>query len=98
MNKQIIQLLRLANVAKKISFGDKALASIRKQKAKLVLISDMASENTKKKYNDKTNYYQITCYIVSDEIMQEVFNGKNVKVISIDDNGFALKLSDLLKG
>lgn len=98
MNKQLIQLLRLANIAKKISFGEKALTSIRKQKAKLVLVSDIASENTKKKYNDKTNYYQIAYRIIDDEIMQEVFNGKNVKAISIDDNGFALKLSNLLKG
>lgn len=90
-------MLGLAMAAKKLALGSKALESIQNKEAHLVLISDDASENTNKKYKDKSSYYQIKCYMISDETMNSSIGRSNVKTISVNDIGFAKKMIEILE-
>ena len=48
MNKQYLNILGLANAARKIVTGETLIKKIRAKKVSLVLIAENASENTKK--------------------------------------------------
>ena len=60
MNNKAMGLLGLAARARKIVSGEVVLTSIQNHSAKLVVIANDASENTKKKYVDKCTYYNVS--------------------------------------
>ncbi|GAA2900823.1 50S ribosomal protein L7 [Enterococcus pseudoavium] len=92
-------MLGLAMRAGKLITGEElTINEIRKQTAKLVIVTSDASGNTQKKVSDKSNYYQTTCIV---EFTQgEIFDaiGKPRKVIGILDQGFANKIMSLITG
>ena len=67
MNKQYLNILGLANAARKIVTGETLIKKIRAKKVSLVLIAENASENTKKKITDKCHYYDIPYYIMDED-------------------------------
>lgn len=98
MNKQkILGLLGIAQRAGKIESGEgMVVEAIRHHKAKLVIVSCDASQNTKDKMINKGDYYHIPVKVVLqvDELSQSI--GKARKVIAICDSGFARKIIELL--
>lgn len=92
-----LNLLGLAMRARKLESGTQTvLANIRNQNAKLVIIADDASPNTKKQFLDKSDYYKIPSVInfSKDEISQAI--GKERTVCAFTDNGFAQSFKKLL--
>lgn len=96
MNK-IKGLLGLANAARKITYGETALKDIQSQKAKLVIISLDASDNTKKKYSDKAKYYNIPFVMLDEFLINESIGRNNIKTLAINDQGFASKIIEMIE-
>lgn len=97
--KKALNLLGLAMRAGKLITGEElTINEIRRQKAALVLVASDASENTKKKVTDKSNFYQTTCLIEFTESELAAAIGKPRKVIGVMDQGFAKKMVSLIQG
>lgn len=91
MTDRILSTLSLAKKAGKISSGESAvLGDIRSYKSQLVLIANDASDGTKKKFADKSAYYEVPCriYATKEDLAHAI--GQEIRsVISINDVGFA---------
>ena len=99
MNNKIkaLNLLGLAQRARKLESGSPTvLTSIRSKQARLVIIAEDASPNTKKQFLDKCDFYKIPSYVLfsKDEITQAI--GKERTVCAFTDNGFAQSFKKLL--
>lgn len=100
MNKQYLNILGLANAARKIVTGETLIKKIRAKKVSLVLIAENASENTKKKITDKCHYYDIPYYIMDEDsdVLGNAIGKENRVAIGIADRGFAKKLIEIKGG
>lgn len=99
MQKKWMSLLGLATRARKIISGEELVVKeIQHGKAKLVILSLDASENTQKKVMDKCNYYNIPLKRVENRELLGQAIGKEARVVvAVLDNGFATKLKSLLE-
>ncbi|WP_042356233.1 YlxQ family RNA-binding protein [Bacillus rubiinfantis] len=97
-DKQWTSLLGLANRARKIISGEElSIKEIRSGKAKLILLSKDASQNTMKKITDKCNSYHIPLKMVENRHLLGQAIGKEARVVvAVLDDGFAKKLEQLL--
>lgn len=97
--EKVLNLLGLAMRAGKLVTGEElTVTDIRAKKAKFVFVASDASENTHKKITDKCSYYQVP---VSDTFTQSQIShaiGRTRMVIGINDQGFATKFKELIKG
>ena len=99
MNSNVLNLLGLATRARKTVSGEMILNAIRGNTAKLVIIADDASENTKKKLIDKCIYYHVDyVFIESSAILSRAVGKNNRMAIAINDLGVAQKIKNYLKG
>ncbi|PKG24900.1 YlxQ family RNA-binding protein [Niallia nealsonii] len=96
--KQWMSLLGLANRARKITSGEElTVKEIRSGTAKLILLSEDASENTTKKITDKCKSYAVPVRLVPNRELLGQSIGKEARVVvAVLDNGFAKKLLTLL--
>lgn len=99
MNDQWMSLVGLANRARKIVSGEEqVLREIRGNRAKLVLLSADASENTMKKVTDKCKFYKVPYKIIGSRFILGHSIGKEARVtIAICDDGFAKKIAQVLE-
>lgn len=83
--------LGLALVAKKIRIGTLlSLKAIRNGEAKLVLLANDASPKTIKNITDKARFYNVKVNLRFNTLeLSKPIGKKNIKVISILDEGFA---------
>ena len=89
----IYNLLGIAMRANQVVTGDTAMEAIRNKKAKLVIIASDASENTKKKVQDKCAYYNISWIELEDSFQISYAIGKvNRMFIALLDDGFKNKV------
>ncbi|MGG1678701.1 YlxQ family RNA-binding protein [Neobacillus sp. NRS-1170] len=95
---QWMSLLGLANRARKIISGEElSVKEIRSGKAKLILLSADASQNTTKKITDKCNSYEVPYKLVENRFLLGQAIGKEARVVvAVLDDGFAKKLVTLL--
>ncbi|WP_163101543.1 YlxQ family RNA-binding protein [Peribacillus alkalitolerans] len=95
---QWMSLLGLANRARKLISGEElVIKEVRNGKAKLVILSNDASNNTEKKITDKCSYYNVPVVKVEDRTQLGHAIGKDARVvIAVLDEGFANKLRTLL--
>lgn len=71
---------------------------IKNGKAKLVIVSTDASDNTKKDFTDMCAWYQVPICLFSDRETLGNHIGKESRVvIAITDSGFADRISNLVK-
>lgn len=93
-----MSLLGLANRARKITSGEElTVKEIRSGNAKLILLSEDASQNTTKKITDKCRSYNVPVKLVSNrEILGKAIGKEQRVVVAVLDNGFAKKLLTLL--
>lgn len=100
MSNSYLNLLGLAYRARRITLGEEAIIKeIQSKNAKLVLIANDASENTKKKLQDKCQSYHVPYKIVGnrDELSNAI--GKQNRVaVAVLDEGFSNKLIHLING
>ena len=96
MNDKFLNFLGLCRRAGKMKIGcDTVIESVELKNAKLVLMAYDISENTKKKVISALNGtdYKILDY-TKDELSFSL--GKTCAVLSVEDEGFAKKLSELI--
>ncbi|ASS91520.1 MULTISPECIES: YlxQ family RNA-binding protein [Aeribacillus] len=99
MNGQWKSLLGLAYRARKVISGEElVLKEVRNKRAKLVLLADDASSNTKKKITDKCTFYKVPLVIAPNryELGQSIGKEERV-VVAVTEEGFAKKLRLLLE-
>ena len=90
----MMQLLGLAARARKLATGEQVLANIRSKQAKLVIIAQDASANTKKKYQDKCSFYEVPyCFAESSVDLSHAIGQSNRMVVAVLDSGFAAKIA-----
>lgn len=91
MDKKILSMLGIAKKAGKVASGEFLCEeAIRNGKAKVVIVSEEASDNTKKRFRDKTTYYQVPLYERFDmETLGKAIGSETRAVISVNDAGIA---------
>jgi len=97
-DERLLGMIGLAMKAGKIITGeDGCEKAIRSGKAHLVLVATDASENTKKKFTDKTNFYKVPLHsLFTKETMAQAIGKQNRATIVIADDGFAKSMSKLI--
>ncbi len=97
MNK-IFSMVGLATRAGKTVAGEFSVEkAVREQKAKLVIVSQKASENTKKLFANKCAYYKIPFYVYgSREELGKATGNKERVSIAILDPGFSESIISML--
>ncbi|WP_331721846.1 L7Ae/L30e/S12e/Gadd45 family ribosomal protein [Alkalithermobacter thermoalcaliphilus] len=100
MNNKVLSLLGLtAKGANLVSGEDTTLNEIKKGKIKLVIISQDASDNTKKKFIDKAKFRDIDYVIFSTKFELGKAIGKNERaVIGIKNINLARQIKNLIGG
>ena len=94
----IYNFLGLAFRANKVITGESVLKGIRSKRVDLVIIASDASENTKKKYIDKCQFYHVDYLILEDSTHLSNAIGKaNRMVFGITDRGFSRTLKDKVR-
>lgn len=96
MNK-IFGMIGLAKRAGKVSTGSFiCLKAIRSKRARLVILAEDASENTKKSIKDACAYYKIKLIEFSNmESLGHATGGGDRAVVSVNDNNFAKAILDI---
>ena len=93
-SNKIYSMLGLCMRAGKLKSGEFAcLEAIRKKTAVLVIVSEDASDNTKKQFKDKCSYYNVPIYFFGNKDDLGHAIGKDVRTsLAILDKGFAESL------
>lgn len=99
LNKQKqLNLIGLAQRANLLVSGEElVLTKIKNKQAKLVIVAEDCSENTKKKLLDKSKYYGIDCLVLFEAMEISNALGKKRAVIAFVDNGFANSFKKLMQ-
>ncbi|MFT9847815.1 YlxQ family RNA-binding protein [Aneurinibacillus sp. REN35] len=97
MNK-VEQLLGLAQRARKLITGEElVIKAVRQNQVHLVILSDDASPNTRKKVTDKCGSYKTPCVTYGTRQTLGAALGKEQRVvIGVTDAGFAARLMQLM--
>ncbi|WP_408608004.1 L7Ae/L30e/S12e/Gadd45 family ribosomal protein [Butyrivibrio hungatei] len=98
-SNKIYSMLGLCMRAGKLKSGEFAcLEAIRKKTAVLVIVSEDASDNTKKQFRDKCSYYNVPIYFFGNKDDLGHAIGKDVRTsLAVTDQGLAKTLiKDLL--
>lgn len=95
MNK-LFSLLGLCMKAGKLVSGEFLVEkAIKDGSAKLIIIATDASDNTKKKFLDMTNYRNINLILIGDKVSLGNAIGKDIRAsIGICDEGFSKSIMD----
>ena len=84
MTDRVLSALSLARKAGKV------LGAIRSFKAALVLIAEDASDGTRKKFTDKSTYYEVPYHIYgTKESLAHAIGMELRSVVSVNDEGLA---------
>ena len=86
---RLYSLIGLAFRANKLLYGIKAMEAIEKKKVHLVILSNEASEKTRKKVLDKCAAYQVSVkYVDSKDDLSKAIGKENIVRVAIIDLGF----------
>ena len=88
---KVLSYIGLATRARKSVSGEFSVEnSVRKGKAKLVVVSEEASENTKKKFRNMCEFYEVPVYFLADKEELGKFCGKEFRAsLAVQDENFA---------
>lgn len=94
MNKKLLSMLSICQKAGKIASGDFAVEkALQNGSAFYIIIASDASQNTKKKFENKAFYYKTDCVIFGEKVLLSHSIGKvNRTVFAILDEGFYDKI------
>ena len=93
----MIKSLGLCYVAKKCLLGDSILDKLKSGQVQLILVSKAASQNTKKRYHDKSDFYHIELIELQNDDIALSIGKPSVKVIGITDSGFCKLIKEEIK-
>ncbi len=99
-NDRVLAMLGLATRARKAVSGEFSTEkAIQKFTACLVIVAEDASENTKKKFRDKCEFYEVEFHIYGTREQLGNAMGKEARAsLAITDQGFADTLHKLIEG
>jgi ribosomal protein L7Ae-like RNA K-turn-binding protein len=99
MNNKFLSLLSLSQRAGKLVSGEFSCErALQKEEAFLVIVSEDASDNTKKKFVNKSFFYEIPCFVYGDrEEMSNAIGKQNRTSMVIIDVNFAKQLEEIIK-
>lgn len=99
IDKKVYSYIGLAQKAGKLKSGEGACeAAIAKGEGRLVIISEDASDNTKKKFSNKAKYYGVEFFVkgLRGDLSSSI--GKaNRPVVVITDRGLSEKIKEFLR-
>ena len=97
MNSKFFGMLSLAMRAGKLAPGEgKAEDAVRSSKAKLILLSNDASDNTEKKFSDMGGFHKVPVLKIADRFKLGGAIGRDFAVvIAVTDDNFANQLLKL---
>ena len=97
--KKLLSLIGLAKKAGKIVTGeDGCEAAIRSGQAALVFVATDASDNTKKKFKNKTTFYKVPLHILfTKDEMSEAIGMQNRATLVVADPGFAKSMFKMVE-
>lgn len=98
MKNKVFSNLGLAMRAGKLVTGDESvLEAVRSGEAKLVVVAEDASDNTRKKIADKCSYYEVPLFVYGSRNELGGSIGKPERVVmAVTDAGFAKLIGDRL--
>ena len=90
-NNKVLSLLGLATKAGKVASGELSTEkSVRSGRGFLVLVADDASQNTKKKFQNMCDFYEVPIYFIADKEELGKFCGKEFRAsLAVQDENFA---------
>ena len=90
-NNTVLSLLGLATKAGKVASGEFSTEkSVKTGKGFLVLVADDASQNTKKKFQNMCDFYEVPIYFIANKEELGRFCGKEFRAsLSVQDENFA---------
>jgi len=90
-DKKVLSLVGLAAKAGRIASGEfQTETAVKSGEAKLVLVAEDASDNTKKLFHDKCSFYQIPVIVYGEKEELGAAIGKEYRAsIAVLDDGFA---------
>ena len=88
---KILSLVSMATKAGKTSSGEfMTEKEVKSGRAALVIVADDASDNTKKKFRDMCEFYEVPVYFYSDKDTLGHYMGKEFRAsLAVTDEGFA---------
>jgi ribosomal protein L7Ae-like RNA K-turn-binding protein len=91
VDKKMLNMLGLATRAGKVTSGEFSVEkAIKEQKAYMCIVAGDASDNTKKLFNNKCDYYNVPIHVCFDKETLGHAIGKEARAsIAILDQGFA---------
>lgn len=96
--KKLLSLLGLAARARRVVSGEFSTEkSVKSQRSRLVIVSEEASDNTKKMFTNMCAYYKVPIYLfgTKDELGHAM--GKEFRAsLSVEDSGFAKSMAGLM--
>lgn len=98
MVERIYSFLGLATKAGKLLSGDETCErALKSGKVYLVIVSEDAADNTKKKFTDMCNYRSVEIRRFGEKELLGRFTGKKIRsVIAIAERGFAGHLKEMI--
>lgn len=90
-NNKVLSLLGLATKAGRVASGEFSTEkSVKTGKGFLVLVADDASQNTKKKFQNMCDFYEVPIYFIADKEELGRFCGKEFRAsLAVQDENFA---------
>jgi len=95
---KIYSMIGLATKAGKLASGEFSTEhAVKTGKASLVIVSETASENTKKKFRNMCTYYEVPLYFFGEKEMLGHAMGKEFRAsLAVLDEGFAKAIEKCL--
>ena len=90
-NNKVLSLLGLATKAGKVASGEFSTEkSVKTGKGFLVLVADDASQNTRKKFQNMCDFYEVPIYFIANKEELDRFCGKEFRAsLAVQDENFA---------
>ena len=90
-NSKVLSMLGLAAKAGKVASGEFSTEkSVKSGRGFLVLVADDASQNTKKKFQNMCDFYEVPIYFIADKEELGKFCGKEFRAsLAVQDENFA---------
>ena len=90
-NNKVLSLLGLATKAGKVASGEFSTEkSVKSGRGFLVLVADDASQNTKKKFQNMCDFYEVPIYFIANKEELGRFCGKEFRAsLAVQDENFA---------
>lgn len=101
MIDKLISMISMCQKSGKLLSGEENCEnSIRSKKAKIIIVANDASDNTKKKFRNSSEYYHIPLYLFMTKEELGKITGKKIRaVLTVNDESFSkqiIKLFDMV--